>query len=122
MDVTPLISHNAQVIQSYAGGVFKVSGEIYEGPVLITASKTVLWDVQSLETLSGLDFEALSEDVDVVLLGTGKTMAIIPPKLRSEIKELGLSIDSMDTSAACRTYNVLMAEGRRVACALFPYV
>ncbi len=122
MDVTPLISHNAQVIQSYAGGIFKVSGESYNGAVLITATETVLWDVQSFDVLSVSDFEILSKDVDVVLLGTGKTMSIIPPKLRAEIKGIGLSVDSMDTGAACRTYNVLMAEGRRVACTLFPYV
>lgn len=122
MDVTPLISQNAQVIQAYAGGVFKVSGQSYEGAVLITSDATVPWDAASFTSLSVKDFESLSRDVDVVLLGTGKTMSLLSPKLRQDLKDSGLSVDSMDTGAACRTYNVLMAEGRRVVCALFPYL
>ncbi len=122
MDVTPLISQNAQVIQSYAGGFFKVSGQVYDGPVIITSDKTVTWDVASFEDLSLDHFQDFPKDIDVVLMGTGKTMFFLPVELRRDLRDLGLSVDTMDTGAACRTYNVLMAEGRRVACALFPYV
>lgn len=122
MDVTPLISKNAQVIQAYAHGVFKVSGHSFDGPVLITPDQTVAWDVSGFDTLSLSDFEVVGRDIDVLLLGTGKTMAFLPLKLRQELKNSGLSVDCMDTGAASRTYNVLMAEGRRVSAALLPYL
>ncbi len=124
MDVTPLISRNQQVIQAYAGGFFKISSEIYKTPVFVRPDETVPWDIQSdvFSELSIGDFSPFivhKDDLDVVLLGTGKMMAFIPPFLRAELKDAGLCVDCMDTGAACRTYNVLMAEGRRVACALF---
>lgn len=121
MDVTPLIARDSQVIQSYANGVFKVSGQAYESPIIVHAESTSPWNVTDFESLIAQDFEGLS-GFDVVLLGTGRIMQIIPPLLRAELKQAGLSVDSMDTGAACRTYNVLMAEGRRVVAALLPYI
>lgn len=123
MDVTPLISRDTQVIQSYAGGFFKISGERYETPVFVQAEETIPWklDASDFSELTLDDFTpfiAQKDTIDVLLLGTGKAMAILPSKLRADLRNAGLSVDSMDTGAACRTYNVLMAEGRRVACAL----
>lgn len=122
MDVTPLVSHNAQIVQSYAGGVFKVSGQIYDGAVLVTSEETLNWNISSFDDLCLADFENLPKDIDVVLLGTGKTMSFLPLEIRSQLRSLEFSVDTMDTGAACRTYNVLMAEGRRVAAVLFPYL
>ena len=124
MDVTPLIRKGDKIIQSYAGGVFKVSGITYEHALLVTPEKAALWDIGDIVDVSALglnDFAELTkqaDEIDVVLLGCGGVMAFLPPKLRAELKSAGLSVDIMDTGAACRTYNVLMAEGRRVACAL----
>ena len=125
MDVTPLIKEGAQIIQSYGGGQFRVSGQAFEGAVLVYPDKSVSWQgAKDFQSLSADDFDDVlthaSEDVDVVLLGTGSVMKIIPPALRNALKDKGLSVDSMDTGAACRTYNVLMAEGRRVVAALLP--
>ena len=66
------------------------------------------------------DLIALSETLDIVLLGTGDKSIFFPQGLRRDLKAKGVNMDVMDTSAACRTYNVLMAEGRRVAAALLP--
>jgi uncharacterized protein len=125
MDVTPLIRQGQQIIQSYAGGSFRVSGQVYPGAVFVTPEQTVSWKAPvGIGELTPADFEAALKGVggkfDVILLGTGKTMAILPPELRKSLKDNGLNVDSMDTGAACRTYNVLMAEGRAVAAALFP--
>ena len=126
MDVTPLIRQDQQVIQSYAGGKFKVSNEVYEGAILVMEDKTELWDVAVITDVKDLTpdhFKPLIENadaIDVVLLGSGAVMAFMPKDLKTALKEAGLSVDIMDTGAACRTYNVLMAEGRRVACALLP--
>lgn len=124
MDVTPLIQSDQQVIQSYAGGKFRVSGQPYSDPIIVTPSETFAWNLQAKD-VSGLtleDFQALldqSEQIDVVLLGCGPEIAFLDTALKQNLSEQGLSVDVMDTGAACRTYNVLMAEGRRVAAALF---
>ncbi len=124
MDVTPLIRAGTQVIQSYAGGRFRVSGAVYEGAVIVFPDGVSSWAApEDYLSLSADHFKILSEksaEIDVVLLGTGKIMQILNPALRRELKAVGLSVEAMDTGAACRTYNVLMAEGRRVAAALFP--
>ena len=125
MDVTPLIKSGTQVIQGYTGGGFTVSGARHEGAVIVMPSGTQKWDApRSFSDLTLQDFDRLidqSSDIDVVLLGCGGTMAFLPADLRSALKEQGLSVDVMDTGAACRTYNVLVAEGRRVAAVLFPF-
>ncbi len=115
MDVTPLVRVGAQIIQSYANGKFKVSGKIYESAVVVTPEETLAWDAP--ENFSDLNAEHFSgfKPVEVILLGTGKKMHFLPPALKKSLKEKGLNVESMDTAAACRTYNVLMAEGRLVA-------
>lgn len=124
MDVTPLVRADQQIIQSYAGGRFKVSGEVYAGAVFVLPDQTVSWDCEGdISSLTEADFDFLADkadEIDVVLLGCGKATTFLSPKLKSSLKNKGLSVDVMDSGAACRTYNVLMAEGRRVAAALLP--
>jgi uncharacterized protein len=124
VDVTPLVKAGSQLIQAYAGGQFKVSGAFYDSPLIVMPKQCVLWDVRgSISTLKEADFEPLLQivqEIDVVLLGTGERMAFLSPPLMRALKKRRLSVECMDTGAACRTYNVLMAEGRRVAAALLP--
>ena len=61
-----------------------------------------------------------SPPIEILLIGSGATFEMAPAALRSALGARGVSIESMDTGAACRTYNVLMAEDRRVAAALIP--
>lgn len=124
MDVTPLIRSDLNIIQRYNAQGFRISGKEYGGGVIVSADQVQPWaftgDASSL-TLS--DFESLfplAGTVDVLLVGTGKTSSFLLPDLRRALKEKGLSVDVMDTGAACRTYNVLIAEGRLVAAALLP--
>ncbi len=127
MDVTPLIKTGQQIIQSYAGGRFKISGELHDGPVIVMPAGTIKWDIKSstddLKNLSIDDFQILTNqaaEIDVLLIGCGSSMQFCPPDLKKLLKDNGLPSDTMGTGAACRTYNVLMAEGRRVAAALLP--
>lgn len=124
VDVTPLVKAGSQLIQAYAGGQFKVSGALYDGALIVMPEQCMLWDVGgAASTLGVSDFEPLFQkagDLDAVLLGTGERMAFLLPPLMQALKKRGLSVECMDTGAACRTYNVLMAEGRRVAAALLP--
>lgn len=123
MDVTPLIKANSQIIQNYNNGGFKVSGIQYETSIIVTAQKTTVWDVPRFSdmTAEGIDNVLKNNDkADVVLLGCGASIAFLPKDIRKDLQERGISVDIMDTGAACRTYNVLMAEGRRVIALLFP--
>lgn len=122
MDVTPLVPQGSQIIQSYAGGRFKISNVVYETPVMVFPDRTVAWDVASdFIALNVSSFSSfLSDKPDVILLGTGKTHRFFTPDLRRALKEAGLSVETMDTGAACRTFNVLMAEGRRIVALLLP--
>lgn len=122
MDVTPLVRDGAQIIQSYSGGKFRVSGVVYERAVIVMPERVIEWgyggDVGGLSEADFAPLLSIVDDVDVVLLGAGAQMAFLAPALRASLKAQGLGVDIMDTGAACRTYNVLMAEGRRVAAML----
>lgn len=126
MDVTPLVKEGTQIIQSYAGGRFRISGQSFERAVIVTPEKTSAWltEAAHIDDLSEDDFSPLIEraqSIDVVLLGCGSEIAFLDKTLKQTLSEKGLPVEVMDTGAACRTYNVLMAEGRRVAAALLPF-
>ena len=121
MDVTPLVQEGAQIVQSYAGGRFRVSGVVYESAVIVSEGATVVWDVSGFDGLCLEDFQPVidrGDAMDVVLLGCGARMRFLPPDLKKALRAAGLHVETMDTGSSCRRYNVLMAEGRRVVCAL----
>lgn len=77
------------------------------------------WDVAGFESLTAGHFEAiLGLEPEIVLLGTGSTFRFPHPRLSRTLTEAQIGLEVMDTFAACRTYNILMAEGRKVAAAL----
>ena len=120
-DVTPLIPAGRQVVDSYGRNGFHVSGVAYEGAILVTAEATVAWPVGSLTEVTLDSLSALFDrGIEILLLGCGARMVPVPPALRTALKAKGMVVDAMDTGAACRTYNVLLAEERRVAAALLP--
>jgi uncharacterized protein len=103
------------VIQTYGGTGFKISGQSYDGPVIVLPDRVLAWDGASFEI-----FETVKQECDVLLMGTGKTMTHLPKDTRLALKSKGIHIETMDTGAAARTYNALMADGRRIAVALIP--
>ena len=124
MDITPLVAADRQIIQSYSTKGFKVSGTVHEGAVAVFPDHTESWAYDGdVSGLSADDFSLVTEraaEVDVVLLGTGKAMSMLPHEIRAALKAKGLNVESLDSGAACRTYNVLMTEGRRVVALLLP--
>jgi uncharacterized protein len=124
MDITPLINADQQVIQAYGEGRFRINGAVYEQAVVVLPSGTHPWGVKGpVAALTLNDFAELlrrKDELDVVLCGSGRMAERPEAELRNALKSAGLNVDYMDTGAACRTYNVLMAEGRRVAAALLP--
>ena len=120
MDVTPLIPADRQVIDSYGAQGFHVSGTGYGGAILVFPDATQRWDVGSLGDVTPESLRPVIEhgSVEILLLGCGRRMAPAPPALRHALRQAGIVLEIMDTGAACRTYNVLLAEERRVAAAL----
>ena len=123
MDLTPLIPAGRQMVESYGEGRFRISGRVFEGSVIVFPDHAVGWPIRdapdvTLESLSEVAAAGQAGSVDLLLIGCGPRMALIPAELRRPLRESGVVTEAMDTGAACRTYNVLAAEGRRVAAAL----
>jgi uncharacterized protein len=123
MDLTPLVPQGRQIIESYGDGRFRVTGAVHQGSVLVYPDKTVAWPIGESaalteESLAGIAAAGDAGTIDLLLIGCGPRMAMIPAKLRAALRSHGVVIEPMDTGAAARTYNVLAAEGRKVAAAL----
>ena len=123
MDITPLVPEGRHVIESYGADGFRINGERYEGPVMVWPEGVVPWAVSDIasagiETLDAMF--AAEPPIEILLLGSGATFEMAPAALRQALGARSIALESMDTGAACRTYNVLMAEDRRVAAALIP--
>jgi uncharacterized protein len=126
MDITPAVPVGRQVIEAYGPSGFRVSGVTYAGAVIVLPESTLSWRVAAMtdvtvDSLAPVHQRAGSEEaIEILLLGCGRRMMPVPPPLRLELRQRGIVIDAMDTGAACRTYDVLLTEGRPVAAALLP--
>jgi uncharacterized protein len=120
MDVTPIIPAGRQIVESYGPAGFRVSGASFSGSILVFPDRTELWPVGSLAEAALERFDAVAQhgDVSILLLGCGRRMTPVPMAVREGLRARGIVVEPMDTGAACRTYNVLLAEERRVAAAL----
>ncbi len=111
-----------QIIQAYGNGGFTTSGVHHDGSIVVWRDKIAPWSPpEDLSALSVADFQPVMEgasEIDIVLLGCGARGALVPSALRGELRAAGLTLESMDTGAACRTFNLLQMEGRRVAAML----
>jgi len=125
MELTPNATGNLlggrQQIERYGAAGFRVSGVIYAGPVLVFPDRTMLWEAAA-PTLEALAAIIEHGAIELILLGLGRRGAPVSMPLRAALKVHGISVEAMDTGAACRTYNVLLAEDRLVAAALLPPV
>jgi uncharacterized protein len=121
MDITPLARSDWQIISGYGNGGFTCRDDRHDGSIIVTPEIVYPLAIQTiadltLEKLAGL--KAHMPAVELLLIGCGPQMAPIDPVLRRSVREWGIVIEPMDTGAACRTYNVLLVEERRVAAAL----
>ena len=123
MDVTPLVSKGRQLIESYGDGAFKISGVVYTDPVIVFPESCFSPDYFEADESN---FRLLREvfqtsySPSVLLFGTGKNTSLIPEIEKEFVRQQNCVLDIMNTGAACRTFNVLCAEDRRVAAVLFP--
>ncbi|MEM9144638.1 MAG: Mth938-like domain-containing protein [Pseudomonadota bacterium] len=104
-------------IDGYRPGAFRIREAWYEGSVVCApsgvSSIAMPMAPETVETLA-----ALAPEIDVLLVGMGAEVAPLPAAIRVALETAGIGVEVMATPSACRTYNVLLSEGRRVACAL----
>lgn len=108
-------------IDAYGNGGFRFADMSHRGSLLFLPSGIHAWDATADSELTAELFAPVLAEtarIEVLLIGTGKEMRFIPPALRDALREKGIVCDPMNTGAAVRTYNILLAESRAVAAAL----
>ncbi|MFT6076279.1 MAG: hypothetical protein ACJAZ1_003211 [Yoonia sp.] len=108
--------NDALPIDGYGTGFFRIGGQKFEGAVLALPNGVTSWggfdDMATM--LSAIN------TIDVLFVGTGAEIAHLPKDFRTTLEDAGIGVEAMASPAACRTYNVVLSEGRRVAVALLP--
>ena len=118
MRLTEITYGSALAIESYGPGFFRVGNHVLRGACLVTPWDAGAWGGFE-DTAAPL---SLIGKIDVLLLGTGRDITPIPRDFRLALEAAGIGVEPMNSPAACRTYNVLLGEGRRVAVCLLPVV
>ncbi len=111
---------STQTITGHGPGWVAVDGERIEHSVVVSsAGQRLPWSCGTFEALGEADFARLAElDVEVVIFGSGNRIRFPRPAWIAALAARRIGIETMDTAAACRTYNILAQEGRTVAAAL----
>jgi uncharacterized protein len=109
-------------ISAHEPGVVWVNGQRFEGSLLVPWKGAVTaWQAGSIDTLEAQHFDAvIALKPELVIFGSGARLRFVSPALYRGLIAARIGIETMDTAAACRTYNVLAAEGRSVVAALLP--
>lgn len=108
-----------QLFSGYGAGFVAVNNVRYEKCVVVSPEAVVEWSVGAFERLTVADFEFIERlKPEIVILGTGAAQRFPPPALARALAATGVGVEVMDSRAACRTYNILATEGRRVVAAI----
>ena len=116
MRLNEVVFDDAAPVDGYGPGFFRIGGKVVEGACIVSRAGVMPWG--GYDDAAALT--ALADAVDVVFVGTGAEIGHVPPDLRAAVEGAGMGLETMASPAACRTYNVLLSEGRRVALALIP--
>ena len=107
-------------VTAYGPGFVEINRVRHSTHLIVTPDRVEPWPVTSFEMLDMIAFERLRDlRSEVVLLGTGAKQRFPHPRLTRPLSDARIGLEVMDTQAACRTYNILVAESRKVAAALF---
>jgi len=116
MRMTEMSFPDARPVEGYGPGFFRIGGEVVQGPLLVGPEGRADWaglhDIAPLLALTG--------EIDVLFLGTGGEIAHAPRALTEALDAAGIGVETMASPTACRSYNVTLSEGRRVALAALP--
>ena len=121
MKLQPDKSH-APLVRAYDSRAIRIDDQIFEGSVIVSSlpgHAPQAWAPRQMADLLAQDLAALAAlGAELVILGTGHQLVFPPPAWLAPFAQLRVGLESMDTAAACRTYNILASEGRLVLAAL----
>lgn len=107
---------DGEPIEGYGPGFFRLGGEVHQGGLAVLPGVRLAWggydDLQQI-----LD---ASDKIDVLFVGTGSEITPIPKVMRLELESAGVGVEIMSSPTACRTYNIVLSEGRRIGLAVLP--
>ncbi len=114
-----LATPSGNLVTGFGPGWVRVGTEVYRSAILLTPESVTEWANPGFDALTEADFTGLlAHAPELVLLGTGSTLRFPHPRLTRALAEAGVGLEVMDTPAACRTFNILAGEGRKVVAAL----
>tara|TARA_R110002094_G_scaffold77670_12_gene84075 strand:- start:677 stop:1030 length:354 start_codon:yes stop_codon:yes gene_type:complete len=108
--------NDSQPVEGYGPGFFRIGGAVIQGAVITGPKGTRTWAGMA----DAAPLLELAPDIDVLFVGTGADVAHLPDDMLAQLHAAGMGVEAMASPAACRTYNVLLSEGRRVALAMIP--
>jgi uncharacterized protein len=116
MRLNEITFNDALPVDGYGPGFFRIGGQVVEGAVVVLPSGVSGWGgFEDLEPLV-----AMQGEIDVLFVGTGGEIMHIPDAFRTAVEEAGIGVETMSSPSACRTFNILLSEGRRIGLALLP--
>jgi len=115
--------HDSLAITAYGEEWVAINGQRYDSSVVLSSSGRIsAWPCQRFEELTAEHFACLPNGdpapPELVIFGSGSRLRFVPPSMLAQLTERRIGVEIMDTRAACRTYNILAGEGRRVVAAL----
>ena len=113
-------AEGVNVIHAYTRDSVSVNGQVYSRSILVPPTGDMIdWPAQSMADLTEAHFSQIAQcKPELVIFGSGTTLRFPPPHLLQALMAARIGMETMDTAAACRTYNILVAEGRQVMAAL----
>jgi len=120
MKLRPTVTQQYQTVTGYDERSVEINAQSFAFSLIVLPEiAPAAWPVADFESLTAEHFKQIdATQPDVVILGTGNKQRFVHPKLTSVLTSKRIGIEYMDNKAACRTYNILMSEGRKVALAL----
>jgi uncharacterized protein len=120
MRFTQDVGSGINIIRGYGNGELRINDGVYRGAVIVSASTLIeMANVNNLDALLSVEAaRVLALEPELVLLGTGERQVFPAPAFGAQFMRAGIGLEVMDTSAACRTFNVLVGEQRRAVAIL----
>ncbi|MEM7221729.1 MAG: Mth938-like domain-containing protein [Pseudomonadota bacterium] len=125
VELTPLATGDRLTVEAYGDGGFRLGGRRHEGSLLVLPDQVLAWPVAEFAQITAeglLPLWQAAPHLEILLLGCGPRLRPVAPALSQAVRAAGPVLEPMDTGAACRTYNLLLAEGRAVGAALIAVV
>lgn len=122
MEFTLEVPQNQFFIRSVNERGIRVHQDYFNKPVIVSGQRIVPdWNVETVDDINEESLQAVFDlQPEVILIGTGNTQVFLPPATQVHFFRRGVGFEVMTTDAACRTFNVLVSEGRQVVAALLP--